>query len=132
MYITASWSRTARFADSPRASTRPVSTGCPRLRASCRRPDRGDAPGAKRVAAVRQLAHVAALDQGAHQSVDRGQRQAGPGGELAQADLAPGVADDLEQVEHAADRLHAAVLGWLEPSVLRCSKNFRLAEAAYR
>ena len=28
MYITASWSRTARFADSPSASTSPVSTGC--------------------------------------------------------------------------------------------------------
>ena len=39
-----------------------------------------DEPGAERVAAVRQLAHVAALDQRAHQPVDRGQRQAGPRG----------------------------------------------------
>ena len=126
MYITASWSRTARFADSPSAST---SAGEHRLRprAEHRAGDLAerDEPGAERVAAVRQLAHVAALDQGPHQPVDRGQRQAGPGGELAQADLAPGVADDLEQVEHAADRLHAAVLGWLEPSdPPRCSRTF--------
>ena len=36
----------------------------------------------------------------------------------------PGVADDLEQVEHAADRLHAAVLGWLGHRSSACSRTF--------
>ena len=66
-----------------------------------------DQARAQRVPPGRLLPDVTPVDQGAHQPVHGGQREAGDGGEFGQAERAAGVGQHLEQVEGPLDGLHA-------------------------
>ena len=67
-----------------------------------------DQARAQRVPPGCLLTDVAPVDQRAHQPVHGGQREAGDGGELGEAEGAARVGQHLEQVEGPLDGLHAA------------------------